>query len=218
MDPRSAFIATVEDLRSRSALTASEYDRTQAAGLIRRLVLDGQRLMDHANRTARLKIECEWHSIYRLTPGGFWIWDLQTDPAMYSTYLAGEGVADLSVLSRAPKRVKIGKFMREPVIIRKTDQSLSPDGEHVTVHAIIDEFANRRGGVHIDTARSTDPLLSLALTAPSFVHVALGVIGRVITRALEPLVAVSYIESLLEAEIAMMRLGDAFRNAKEPPP
>lgn len=58
-----AFLDTVEDLRRRCDLRASEYDLVQAAGLLRRLLIDEKRLWELVNRRHRVRIECVWTRI-----------------------------------------------------------------------------------------------------------------------------------------------------------
>ena len=48
-------IDTVEDLRSRTGLRATEYDVTQAAGLIRRLLIDTYPLMETGTGSQALR-------------------------------------------------------------------------------------------------------------------------------------------------------------------
>jgi hypothetical protein len=47
------FLDTMEDLRRRSDLRASEYEMVQSAGLVRRLIVDSPRLADQVNHRHR---------------------------------------------------------------------------------------------------------------------------------------------------------------------
>lgn len=60
VEANEAFIETVEDLRRRCDLRATEYDMVQAAGLIRRLLIDGTSLWVQVNRSFKTKPTVEW--------------------------------------------------------------------------------------------------------------------------------------------------------------
>lgn len=56
MDARAMFLDTITDLGHRIAGRPSEYDLTQAGGLIRRLCIDSPRLVDRVNSQHKLRL------------------------------------------------------------------------------------------------------------------------------------------------------------------
>ncbi|MEV5210958.1 hypothetical protein AB0K35_26135 [Micromonospora sp. NPDC053740] len=187
MGPEDLFLDTLEDLRRRSDLRASEYDMVQVAGLVRRLLLDGQRLWVEANKAYRMRPVCSWSTVV-ITAGTYegatacismhWL-----DPMLEDLILdlrLPSGVARESLVP--PQTGNLDAFLRYRVAVA---------GElGVTASQLVTHYANREGGVHYD---STPPILPLlgALRGDHDYALRLTVlaIGRIVHRALEPLAA-----------------------------
>lgn len=200
VNPSMYLVDTVEDLRGRCGLRASEYDVTQAAGLMRRLLLDSTGLVAIANRGPRMAIEYRWFASFQYTaPGGFWMWSLASDPDMHSTVLDGLTLApgvvrpDPALLMYTGKR---DQFLQEPVIVQPTGEPgrKPKDEPHVKVSQLVSQFANRLGGVHVEASGTDLPILAQALdTNPQLVTDCLATIGRIIVHALEPLCGLAFL-------------------------
>ncbi len=179
------FVDTMEDLRRRCDLRATEYDMVQAAGLIRKLILNGNPLWAQVNRSLRLQPRYSWMDFVMSTAGGhpelalLWL-----DPAMFQALMqsaveaGGRPVVDPS----PPREGDLAAFLRVPVV--------QYGGENATVLDLVRHFANREGGIHFDPKQAETPLLELVRREEDEgLRLTLVATGRVVYRALEPLAA-----------------------------
>lgn len=127
------FLRTIQDLDERSA-SVDDYDLLVAAALLRKLLLDGNCLMDQVNRSRHLSIR------FRIVlmgpeprageaPPVLWALPSGLDP----TTLHSE--SDIPIVE-----VDKSRFLSRPVSVYA--------GEMATVHDLIDYFAHVRGAVH----------------------------------------------------------------------
>ncbi len=178
------FVDTVEDLRRRCHLRASEYDMVQAAGLIRRLTIDKHSLWELVNREHRLVIQCVWNDVAVAHRSGAFISTLWLDPALWE--VKADAIVPAELRTELPSAVRtssIPQFLKAVVVSRELAE--------VSVHQLVKHYANREGGVHYDAARAADsPLLEdVRGDGDEALRLTVVAIGRVLVRALEPLVA-----------------------------
>ncbi|MEW2444840.1 hypothetical protein [Micromonospora marina] len=190
MGPEDLFLDTLEDLRRRCDLRASEYDMVQVAGLVRRLLLDGQRLWVEANKAHRVKPICSWSTVQVVagTHDGeaacismHWL-----DPMLEELLLLRTDLpADVERASLAPpSRDKMDKFLKYHVVVAGK--------QNVTVEQLVTHYANREGGVHYDPTPPDSPLLgALRGDHDHALRLTVLAIGRIVHRALEPLAALT---------------------------
>jgi hypothetical protein len=173
------FLDTMEDLRRRCDLRATEYDTVQVAGLVRRLLLDSRKLWAEVNREHRLRPVCTWVHVRVLldkdpesTAPLLWL-----DPGLLSLQVPIDQGEDLS---KYAKSTTLDVFLKHQVV--------HSGGEAATVQDLILHYANREGGVHYDPQPADVPALR-RLTAGHERALRLTVlaVGRVVHRALEPL-------------------------------
>ena len=137
MEAKRLFLATLDDLQARLDDPEDEYKMLRAAGPIRQLILDKQRLMDVVNkRDYGIKV---WFRITKhplrtqpLPAGSIWYILDGVDPERFPEY-------PVETLDRS-------RFLRVPTM-RLTS------GE-VTIKDIIKHAANAEGGVHLGASRS----------------------------------------------------------------
>jgi hypothetical protein len=171
------FLDTLEDLRRRTNLRAAEYDMVQAAGLLRRLVLDKSPLWAEVNREHRLKPECVWQRLHVATAA-------RNGPAWVPWWWLDPEIHDMHPLhareTLEPWRGPIGKFLQH-VVIRRAPHEL-------TVQELISHYAHWEGGVHFKTSPPQSDLLSdIREESEEALRLTVLAIGRIIHRALTPL-------------------------------
>jgi hypothetical protein len=182
------FLDTLEDLRRRCDLRASEYDMVQVAGLVRRLLFDGLPLWVEANKTHRVKPVYEWSRL-RVSVGGIdgqhsaWVSMQWLDPMLNDLLLRKRLPPDEETAEfPAPRTGNINNFSQYEVIVK--------DGEGVTVSELVTHYANREGGVHYDSKPPKSQILSSLLRGQDLaLRLTVLAIGRIAHRALEPLAA-----------------------------
>ncbi len=202
MDLVSIFVETVEDLRLRSSLTSTSYDAIQAAGLMRRLFIDGGAVADRATKELRergwyqRKPACVWGTaaVLRTGPrGSVWVSKEQLDPAL---------LEPLFNLDRAPDAldgwVLCGsvKDLLKVAVLQPNDSEIGAVPP-VTAQQLIQHFAIVLGGVHHGARPRTQPpeLIQRAVEAamPELLWV-MRALGRIVVRAYEPLVCAAIVK------------------------
>ncbi|MFF0281780.1 hypothetical protein ACFYSW_15850 [Rhodococcus aetherivorans] len=202
MTPEMLFVETVEDLRRRCDLRATEYDVIQASGLLRRLLIDGNPLLSAV--TARAKPTFTW-SKSRLGVG---LGDTSSlafalVAGLYFDPILTEVQVDISGLREDPPRrmaTETGstkEFLNKTVIEVQSGHPQATGHADVTVRDLIKHFANREGGVHFGPGgKSTNSTLeAMRGQADQQLRDTLAGVGRVAVRALEPLAAAVVLES-----------------------
>jgi hypothetical protein len=182
MTPDDVFLATLEDLRLRCRLDASEYDMVQAAGLLRRLLLDGVPLWTRANRGVKLKIDAQWSRLrvaHDSASGELaWVPGLWLDPVLQD--LALRSLTGPEKDQRTSGNLQ--KFLQHQTVIR---------GEStVTIRELISHYANSEGGVHYDEGTADNALIEdIRLHWDEPLRHTLLAASRIVVRAFEPLAA-----------------------------
>jgi hypothetical protein len=181
MDVDTAFLETLDDLRKRSGLMATEYERLQAAGLIRRLLFDAESLLEQVNSQShrRLKVRFAWWGEYMATPTGIFFTSYVIDPAFNAERVPGH----------KPTVGSLDRFQKARIAFRAPPgRVLGPPPESVNVLEVVSHYANRLGGVHFDTTPpSNDLLAEIMASSIDEIHYAMGSIARIIVRSLDPL-------------------------------
>ena len=131
MDAEELFIHTLQDLEQRMA-TSDEYMILMSAALLRKLLVDGGRLMDQANRTYRLKLRFR---ISDVSPFEKLI--LEENPIFWSI----EDALD----PESPFAYKPFDATRDQFLGRRI---MRFNGHWITVGDVIDQLANVEGAVH----------------------------------------------------------------------
>jgi hypothetical protein len=137
VDVDRLFCHTLRDLESRTAAT-DEYEVLMSAALLRKLLLDQERLMDLANRRCRLSLrfrisaESPYEKRLLATKPIFWSIEDALDPE--------------SPLAYAPFDATRDQFLKRCV--------MRFNGNPITVRDVIDQLANIEGAVHHGSARN----------------------------------------------------------------
>lgn len=200
MELTDVFIETIEDLRARCDLRASEYDMVQAAGLIRRLLIDGTPLWTQINRDIRSSIEFEWMTVRKMATGNI---DAQVmtpglalDPVLFRALIQNK-ITDPDVrrelLAIPPHTGNVEKFLKSPVVDTKGENGMV----EVSVRELIKHYANREGGVHYGAGQSENSILedSRRFADEDFRYTILAC-GRIVYRTLEPLAAAALLRNV----------------------
>lgn len=190
MRVQALFLDTMEDLRRRCDLRASEYDMVQVAGLLRRLTLDDHRPWERVNEKYRLVVRCTWSTMNAGVEGAY-LPRLWLDPALWEVFVAThyvdvpEGFAELVLKTRTES---MRTFLRAKVVTESFVGHTQQQPLTATVEDLILHFSNREGGVHWDPTPAKHPLLERTLVSNDLaLRQTLLATGRVIHRALEPL-------------------------------
>lgn len=180
MRPDELFFDTLEHLRQCIGLRASEYDTVQASGLIRRLLIDKNKIGLTAAKRAGMEVRFAWSRARVYSPAEAWIPGLWLDPQL------AEELVEQVFPDQADDVHAIGYFEGgaagflgyAPIV---------KDGETITVAQLVKHFANREGGVPYDPRRPVSPLLKKALSeSPDMVLSTLIAIGRIVHKGFEP--------------------------------
>lgn len=154
-----AFLDTLEDLRRRTHLRATPYDMSQAAGLVRRLLLDGQPLAHAVNRLHRQRLSFTWGTMLVARParnGLAWVSGIWLDPSLLRLRIETldreniewmDGPSDWdNLLAKATSTGPKDAFWSYGAVARgKGETNVS-----VSVREVVDFYANNYGGVHWD--------------------------------------------------------------------
>ena len=178
MDRDRLFLETLQDLDTRSAGGATEYEVLRSALLLRELLLDQSPLVHQVNRhrktpiTFRVNVRDPIWKIAGSPAPSFWARQDGFDP---DTALTVPQIADLDLPA----------FLRQVIIVS--------GGTELTVKDVIRQVAHILGGVHAESAEEASEH-TLAAVSASFriggldpVIRSLEAVGRVVVRALQPL-------------------------------
>jgi hypothetical protein len=196
MDLLRLFEETVEDLRVRSSLTSTSYDAIQAAGLMRRLLLDRQAVGPRATSELRRR---GW---YPREPTFSWNYAAVSGPGLQPVHAIVGAMLDPDLYrartsrgeDRPPDRftdatVQHGSaedLLALPLI---WDQFESPPPWIVT-RDLIKHLAHAMGGVHHGQSNTPPSMLLADAIAADLPRVlwTMRALGRVVVRGYEPLV------------------------------
>lgn len=173
MNLNAVFLETVEDLRARCSLTATEYDAVQASGLLRRLLTDGTPVAPRFIASEQLpQPTYRWMSVYLGEVSSIFL-----DPEVY------EATGALEVLrARIPE---IDGIIREGAL---EDFLAAQISSGITVKDLIRRYSHVEGGVHHGARNDGEPArLESLLTSPVYeprLRLTLVAIGRIVCRAL----------------------------------
>lgn len=175
MNLAGILVTTVEDLRNRSRLTASEYDVVQASGLLRRLLLDGSAVAPQAIKSLGLEAPSyEWVSVYAGQVSGAFL-----DPALLKSVGQTLLVSDPTLLGA----FHVGS-LEDFLAVRVATSTAG----NVTVKDLIRHYAIVEGGVHYGQARNPIPQpLQTLLADPIYeprLRETVAAIGRIVSTAL----------------------------------
>lgn len=178
VDRDRLFLETLQDLETRSAGGATEYEVLRSAVLLRELLLDESPLLHQVNGERKTPIRFRVNvrdPIWKIAgspPPSFWARQDGFDPY---TALTGPQIADLDLPA----------FLSQVLIISR--------GAEFTVKDVIRQVAHVLGGVHAGSAQQAREH-ALADVSASFrvggldpVIRSLAAVGRVVVRALQPL-------------------------------
>jgi len=176
VDVNRLFEYTLRDLKQRTTAT-EEYEVLMSAALLRKLLLDGGRLMDQVNRSHRLDLRFRISGVspyeqlmYEQSPM-FWAIEDALDPESPLTYAPFDATRD--------------EFLKRRV--------MRFAGSWITVRDVIDQLANIDGAVH--SGKAKDERQRALQAAASFynrgglpgVVSQVRLIGRITVEGLSPL-------------------------------
>ncbi len=192
VDVNEAFVETVEDLRRRCDLRATEYDMVQAAGLIRRLLIDGSALWPQVNRQFKTKPTVEWTSLRAMVRANIseqvMVAGLALDPMMAKAFITVNFPSDDAdrLLAAGTRTGNFEKFLSVEVMDRKLAGQAR---QTATVRELIKHYANREGGVHYDpTGKSANQFIEqIRHFADEDLRMMIVACGRIVVRTLEPM-------------------------------
>lgn len=175
------FVDAMEDLRDRCRLTATTYDTAQAAGIVRRLIIDGSPLGVAAGKITQMTPEFSWsRDMYTGDDWGFIISGHHFDPALDSLSLgySSGGPGPSVVVGNSDELLK-------SEVLRYGNSEV----DRVSALNFIKWLANDEGGVHVDMFR--DPELGKRFRdtqaiVPEHTKWTMIAIGRVVYHGLEP--------------------------------
>jgi hypothetical protein len=139
VDANRLFLHTLDDLEQKLA-SADEYDVLMAAALLRKLLVDGGRLVDQVNHDHHLKLRYRISDVSPIEKI-----QLEDGPVMWSI---GDALDPRSRLAYKPYDATLAQFMKRQIMYFQ--------GHPITVGNVIDQLANVEGAVHRgepDTAR-----------------------------------------------------------------
>ena len=131
MDVEELFVCTLDHLEQ-SITSADEYVVLLSAGLLRKLLVDGGRLMDQVNRTYRLKVRFRVSDVSPLEKIM-----LEDNPILWSLE---DALDPGSPLAYKPFDAKLDQFLGRRI--------MRFNGNWITVLDVIDQLANVEGAVH----------------------------------------------------------------------
>ena len=187
------FVETLEDLRRRSSLTATDYDLVQAAGLLRRLLLDGNPLGPKVCKELGISAQFRWNMMYLTRPGYMSIWP-SFDPELATEALIARGAkSDTGIFGLQVTEGDHAKLLATDAFEKLADHGGSLSSrETVTLAQYITQVANDEGGVHFGMARPDrkHAVVSDALGSDLRQNLwILAAVGRVVVRGYERAVA-----------------------------
>lgn len=146
-DPRSVerdrlFLETLQDLETRSAGRATEYEVLRSAVLLRELLLDESPLVHQVNRDRKVPIT------FRANVSDP-IWEIAGSPPP-SFWARQDGFDPDTAAMRAPQiaDLDLPAFLSQVIIVRR--------GTELTVKDVIRQVAHVLGGVHAGSAQEAE--------------------------------------------------------------
>lgn len=190
------FLDAVHDLRCRSGLRANAYDVSQAAGIMRRLLIDSRAtLLDQVKR--KTNFDPRFHpgqAELNHNGGGLQI-DLRglyVDRFSYAAFDDPRGLAkeDPRIVLPHTSLTK-GQFLGLQVAREVVDAGPVDRKRVVTVQDLITLYANKLGGVHVEADIKPDGTLLADLLQREdyarYMRDTVAALGRVVVEALHPL-------------------------------
>lgn len=175
------FVDAMEDLRTRCRLTATAYDAAQAAGIVRRLLVDGRPLATTAEQFTRMQSEFTWSKdMYTGGGWGFIISGHHFDPSLdplsiqYSPDAQGPSVVTGN---------------REQLLGAHILRHGGGETDYVSVLNFVKWLANDEGGVHVEMFNSAELRMRFReaqAVVPQHTKWTMLAIGRVVYGGLEP--------------------------------
>ncbi|GII99908.1 hypothetical protein Slu03_22860 [Sediminihabitans luteus] len=180
-----AFIDAVEDLRSRTRLTASAYDCIQASGLLRRLLIDGNALGPSAAKILGEAPTFSWQPVWRKGPD-WWVLDPLFDPTLtnhITKYVKGIMEPGKSLEGHRDKSHE--ELLATDAFLYGQDEAQ----ERRSLRELVKQIAVDEGGVHVGMYRDRDAKIQAALGENRLrvLRSMIG-IGRVVVRGYEPMI------------------------------
>lgn len=175
------FVDAMEDLRSRCRLNATMYDAAQAAGVVRRLIIDGKPLAVAAGKITQITPEFSWsRDMYTGDNWGFIIsghhFDPLLDPLSVGYQAEGPGPSVTTGSSE--------ELLRSEILRHGDD-----DSDYVSARDFVKWLANDEGGVHVEMFHRPelrDRFRNAQAAAPEHTKWTMIALGRVVYRGLEP--------------------------------
>lgn len=175
------FVDAMEDLRDRCRLTATTYDTAQAAGIVRRLIIDGKPLAVAAGKITQVTSEFSWsRDMYTGDHWEFIISGHHFDPALDSLSLGYSGGAP------GPS-VMVGD--RDELLKSEVLRHGNDEADCVSARDFIKWLANDEGGVHVEMFNSQElrnRFRDAQAIVPEHTKWTMIAISRVVYRGLEP--------------------------------
>ena len=175
------FVDAMEDLRVRSRLTATTYDAAQAAGVVRRLIIDGRPLAVAAGTIVQVTPEFSWsRDMYTGDEWGFIISGHHFDPALDPLSIVHSPGGPGPSIVRGDHH----DLLKSEVLRHSLDEA-----DFVTVRDFVSWLANDEGGVHVEMFRSLelrDRFRDAQAVVPEHTKWTMIAIARVVYRGLEP--------------------------------
>jgi hypothetical protein len=178
MHPSELFVHTVNEI-GEVIETPTNYSILRSSALLRQLLVDGNRLVDVANREPKLKmtyvIADSWETPYVK-------FVLESGAVFYAVL---DGLSPETAAIKAPIReLSRDQFLSHRVVLTK--------GKYITVRDIIDHCANVMGGVHFGSPKdesqvSLSELQSFMVGGAQIGTRQLLPILRIVHNALQPL-------------------------------
>lgn len=176
------FVNASEDLGGRCRLTATEYDAAQAAGIVRRLLIDGNPLAVQASKITKETPVFTWtRHMYTDPDWGFIVSGHWLDPALTTTGYREPLGADVHNLRTG----------ESPALLAAEVMRYGSDkADFLSVRDLVKWLANDEGGVHVNMIN--DPGLrerfrKAQTLTPWHTKWTMIAISRVVYRGLEPM-------------------------------
>ena len=175
------FVDAMEDLRDRCRLTATTYDTAQAAGIVRRLLIDGNPLAVAAGKITQLTPEFSWsRDMYTGDDWEFIISGHHFDPALHSLSIG----YSVGALGRSVVRGNHDELLKSEVLRHGNDVL-----DCVSTRDFIKWLANDEGGVHVEMFHRPEirrRFRDAQASVPEHTKWTMIAIGRVVYCGLEP--------------------------------
>lgn len=161
----SLLLKTVSDLRGKTD-SYDEYDTFMTAPLLRKLLLDGEALVDLVNRKYKLKLLFRVNDRKPLVMKGLTFWSIQ------------DGFDPETARIANPLDVTKQEMLKIKVMVKQDKM--------YTVHELIDYLCHVGGAVHFNSPKARGDLLPLKEVEQQIIR-SLKAINRVVLKGLSPL-------------------------------